>query len=134
MFQIGCGGYHLKQYRGPKKEKSEIGIITTDDTFLSIVGFDGKQIDIATMSNMFNALMWGRFPRTISVLPGKHSFLPCFQHPYGGFCAKSWIDVKAGQSYIVRHKQHIGERSSVEFWIEIQDDDEKTMHQYFLGL
>lgn len=132
-----CGGYHSRQYSGPELDKSQVSIITTDDQFVTIGGFDGKKIDMSTALNFSNALMWGgRFPRTISVIPGKHSIWPCYQNPYESACAEGWIDVetKAGQSYVLKHERSYENKKIIKFWIENQDGTEKTQHQKLLNL
>ena len=134
----GCGGYHSRQYSGPELDKSLISVITTDDQFVTLGGVDGKRIDMPTASNFSNAIIWGgRFPRTISVLPGQHSIWPCYQNPYEGGCAEGWINVetKAGQSYILKHERLEENKIKViKFWIENQDGTEKTLHQKLLNL
>ncbi|MBI4685466.1 MAG: hypothetical protein HY755_09735 [Nitrospirae bacterium] len=138
IFVIGCGGYHSKSYSGPELDKSEISIITTDDQFVTIAGVDGKKIDRSNSSNFFNALMWGgRFPRTISVKPGCHSIWPCYQNPYEEVCAEGWIDIETehGESYIIKHERTKEANSKkIKFWIEKQEESDKTRHQKLLGL
>ena len=137
FFLIGCGGYHSRQYSGPELDRSQISIITTDDQFVTIGGLDGKKIDMSTASNFSNAMMWGgRFPRTISVLPGQHSVWPCYQNPYQSACAEGWIDLetKAGQSYILKHERSKENKKIIKFWIENQERTEKTRHQKLLNL
>lgn len=137
FFLISCGGYHSRQYNGPELDKSQISIITTDDQFITIGGLDGKKIDMSTASNFSNALIWGgRFPRTVSVLPGQHSIWPCLQNPYERGCAEGWIylETKAGQTYIIKHERSNQNKEMVKFWIENQDGTEKTQHQKLLGL
>jgi hypothetical protein len=131
----GCAGYHSKCYDGPELEKSKISIITTDDQFVTIGGVDGEKIKFSKASNFFNGLMWdGRFPRTVSVLPGHHSILPCYQNPYEASCANSWfdIDTKADQTYIIKHKRQ--DNKMYEFSIEPQQESDRTTHQKLLNL
>lgn len=135
MLLMGCGGYHSRQYSGPEQDKSKISIITTDDQFVTIGGLDEKRIDMKTASNFSNAIIWGgRFPRTITVLPGKHTIWPCYQNPYESGCAEGWIQVetKPGQTYIIKHERI--EKKVIKFSIENQDGTEKTQHQILLNL
>ena len=132
-----CGGYHSRQYAGPELDKSKISIITTDDQFVTIGGIDGKKIDMTTASNFSNAMIWGgRFPRSISILPGQHSIWACYQNPYESACAEGWINVetKAGQTYILKHERYKENKKRIRFWIENQDGTEKTQHQKLLNL
>ncbi len=131
-----CGGYHSRQYSGPILDKSKVSIITTDNQFTTIAGVDGEKVDLYTASNISNVLIWGRFPRTISVLPGKHSIWPCFQNPYENVCAEGWIDIetKAGHSYVIKHERSVQNKKMIKFWVENQDSTEKTQHQKLLGL
>ncbi len=131
-----CGGYHSRQYSGPELDKSETSIISTDDQFITIGGLDGEKIDMSTASNFSNALIWGKFPRTITVLPGRHSIWPCIQNPYENACAEGWIHIetKAGQSYIIKHERSKHNKKMIKFWTENQDGTEKTQHQKLLGL
>ncbi|MBU3949920.1 MAG: hypothetical protein KJ826_17090 [Proteobacteria bacterium] len=118
LFSNGCGGYRARNYEGPKLDVSEISIITTDDQFVTIGGIDGKKsID---KSDTVNVLIWGRYPREISVLPGKHSILPCYQNPYENACAENWITIETepGQTYIVKHERLDENKKKIKFWID----------------
>jgi hypothetical protein len=132
----GCGGYHAKCYEGPELDKSQISIITTDDQFVTIGGVDGEKIEFSKASNLLNGLMWdGRFPRTVTVLPGHHSILPCYQNPYESGCADNWVDIetKADQTYIIKHKR-LDNDKRLKFWIESQQEPDRTTHQKLLNL
>ena len=134
---IGCGGYHSKNYTGPKLDRSEVLIITTDDQFVTIAGVDGEKIKFSKPSNLFNGLIWGgRFPRTISVLPGQHTIWPCYQNPYETGCAVDWIYIETapGQSYIIKHKRSEENNKKIEFRIEKQNETDRTTHQKILDL
>ncbi len=134
---MSCGGYHSRQDSGPELDKSKISIITTDDQFVTIGGLDGKRIDISKSPNFKNALIWGgRFPRTITVLPGWHSVWPCYQNPYESACSEGWIELetKAGQSYIIKHERSKENKKIIKLWIQNQDGTEKTQHQKLLNL
>lgn len=131
----GCGGYHSKRYEGPELEKSKISIITTDDQFVTIGGVDGEKEKFSKASDFFNGLMWGaRFPRTVSLLPGHHSILPCYQNPYEASCAESWFDIEteADQTYIIKHERL--DNKKFRFWIEPQQKSDRTTHQKLLNL
>ena len=137
LFLMRCGGYHSRQYDGPERDKSQISIITSDDQFVTIGGLDGKMINMANVADISNALIWdGRFPRTVSILPGHHAVLPCYQKKAEQTCAEGWIDVetKAGQTYILKHERLKENTKIIQFWIENQDGTERTLHQKLLNL
>jgi len=136
LLLLSCAGYHSKQYNETELDKSQIAIITTDDQFVTIGGLDGKKIDMFTVSNFTSGLLWGgRFPRTISVLPGAHSICPCYQNPFETGCADAWIDIEteAGQSYLIKHERADENKKSIRFWIEKQAGTERTLHQKLLN-
>ncbi len=132
----GCGGYHAKCYPGPELEKSQTSIITTDDQFVTIGGVDGERIKhTSSFLLFFNAMLWdGRYPRSVTVLPGNHRILPCYQGPYKAGCASHWLEIetKAEQSYIIKY--NLGENKGYEFWIEPQRKSDRTVHQELLSL
>lgn len=132
----GCGGYHAKCYPGPELERSQTSIITTDDQFVTIGGVDGERIKLTSSFLLFlNAVFWdGRYPRTVTVLPGNHRIMPCYQGPYITGCVNHWLEIetKAEQTYIIKY--NYGENKNIEFWIEPQRNRDRTVHQDLLGL
>ena len=127
----GCGGYHSRKYDGPELDNTQVSTITTDDQFVGIGGLDGKKtIDMTNLSDIYNVAMWGRYPRTITVLPGEHKILPCM----GKRCGGNWIDIKTepGQTYLIKHElENNSERCRI--WIDKQEESERTVHQKILG-
>lgn len=129
IFINGCGGYHSKKYEGPDLDKSQVSIITTNDQFIGIGGLNGKKtIEMTNPSDFLNVLTWGRYPRTITVLPGEHKILPCIR----GACGDNWIYIKTepGQSYIVKYAIETDTRYKI--WIDKQTEAERTLHQKIL--
>ncbi|NJD91205.1 MAG: hypothetical protein FIA91_06790 [Geobacter sp.] len=127
----GCGGYHSRKYDGPELDKSQVSIITTDDQFVGIGGLDGKKtIEMTNPSDLLNVALWGRYPRTITVLPGDHKILPCM----GKQCGGNWIDIKTepGQSYLIKHELE-KDTNRYRIWIDKQEEPERTVHQKILG-
>ena len=127
----GCGGYYSKKYDGPDLDKSQVSIITTDDQFICIGGLDGKKtIEMTNPSDFLNVVTWGRYPRTITVLPGEHEILPCIRDK----CGNNWINVKAepGKSYLVKHSVD-KDSNRYKIWIDLQEEAERTVHQQILN-
>jgi len=127
----GCGGYHSRKYDGPELDKSLVSTITTDDQFVGIGGLDGKKtIEMSNPSDFYNVAMWGRYPRTITVLPGDHKILPCM----GKHCGGNWINIKTepGQTYLIKHELE-KDSDRYRIWIDKQDESERTVHQKVLG-
>jgi len=123
FFVTGCGGYHVKCYPGPEMNKSGIVTITTDDSMLRIVNLDRQSIELNTFWEYVNAIfVYGFHPRTITVLPGAHSLMPCLDLYDSTVCANSLLDIeaKAGDSYIIKHT-YIGSKN-VSFSIEPNKD------------
>jgi hypothetical protein len=127
----GCGGYHSRKYDGPELDKSQVATITTDDQFIGIGGLDGKNtIEMTNPSDFFNVVTWGRYPRTITVLPGDHKILPCM----GKHCGVNWIDISTepGQTYFIKHELE-KDTNRYRIWIDKQEESERTVHQKILG-
>lgn len=131
IFLGGCAGYHSKKYDGPDLDSSQVSVITTEDQFTGIGGLDGKKtIEMTNPSDFLNVVAWGRYPRTITVLPGEHKILPCVRSA----CGNNWINIKAepGQSYIVKQEFEKA-NNGYSLWIEKESESERTMHQKILG-
>ena len=117
----GCAGYHSKVYSGKKLPDSEVSTITTDNRKITISGIDGdKTIKLSNPSNFLNVALTGKFPRTITVLPGKHALMPCYEDGFRRGYAENWLHVEAeaGETYIIKHKEHQKDPLVLEFWIE----------------
>jgi hypothetical protein len=125
-FLLGCGGYQTRNYAEPELGEDKISTITTDDQFITIAAVNGqKSLDTSNPKNVMNAILWGRNPRTVHVLPGKHQILPCMENPYEHVCAESWltIETEPGKTYVIRHERRDDKR--IGFWSEEQKKDNK---------